>query len=77
MQVATLYVVERTRSVRKGMRRGASHDNELSAQTDAELQHGVETIVRHAPAWECRSRRSASHDNELSAQTDAVLQHDS
>ncbi|KTB98671.1 hypothetical protein AO387_11630 [Pseudomonas syringae ICMP 11168] len=60
MQVATLYVVERTRSVRNGMRRGASHDNELSAQTDAELQHGVETIVRHAPAWECRSRRFTS-----------------
>ncbi|MCF9005225.1 DUF1534 domain-containing protein [Pseudomonas syringae] len=30
---------KRTQSVQKGMRRRASHDNELSAQTDAGLQH--------------------------------------
>ncbi|MCF5197844.1 DUF1534 domain-containing protein [Pseudomonas syringae] len=27
---------------------------------DVELQHGVEIIVPHAPAWGCSSRRSAS-----------------
>ncbi|QHF07730.1 DUF1534 domain-containing protein [Pseudomonas syringae UB303] len=30
---------KRTQSVRNGMRRGASHDNELFVQIDAELQH--------------------------------------
>ncbi|MCF5752943.1 DUF1534 domain-containing protein, partial [Pseudomonas syringae] len=31
----------RTRSVRKGVRRSASHDNVLSTQTDGVPQHGV------------------------------------
>ncbi|MCF5183720.1 DUF1534 domain-containing protein [Pseudomonas syringae] len=31
---------KRTQSVQNGMRRRASHDNELFAQTDAVLQHG-------------------------------------
>ncbi len=30
---------KRTQSVQKGMRRRASHDNELSVQADAGLQH--------------------------------------
>ncbi|QOI06111.1 DUF1534 domain-containing protein [Pseudomonas savastanoi] len=60
---------KRTRSVRNGMRRGASHDNcddrsaRLERHVDAERRTAVEMIVPYAPAWECSSRRSASQED--------------